>query len=295
MAQEWGVCSQAVDGIGYGGCLTSPVMKKFKKIVLAKDGQSFASLTEFDTESNWLTDIANLDLLPLPNIESSEDTSTEDVKVTTDAGTVIFMENGKYGFKVKMKTTPDQNRIMATYNGSTFKAYIIDVEGTRMGTADGDGVKGFTMSYHHVDRKDLPLTSETPEFSVMEFQFENIDEFNKYPRYAIGSTSSWSPLTSIKPATKIVITPSTVDTNEFTFTAAYVDPTTGASIPRTGIVVGDLTVYDQAGAAVSGAVVESSTVPGTYTYTGTMTSGSIKLNASASSLVYSDTTTLTAA
>lgn len=295
---ELGTCPVTLDGIGNGGCMTGPILKYVRALIPALSTHQFDTLTEFQTEATWLADIASQDILPLKLFEETEDASVEELTSDTSAGTRLFHRNGKYGIIGKMLLTPDQNRILQTYNGKNLRFYLLDDDNNLVGTSPDDTVvKGFTASYVRVKPMELPLAADGSAYAVVEVQFEYVEEFNESARYAIGEELTWIPKIVIQPLTKITLTLSTVASFIFTCAFAYVDPTTGKSIPLTSLDANgaELTVIDQGGSAETVTVVATAT-EGTYTITGSdITSGTITLNASATSLYYSDTTTLTAA
>jgi hypothetical protein len=294
---ELGTCPNQVDGIGNGGCLQPPLLKTIRAIHPAKISQSFATLADFQDEDKWKEEIFNQNIFPLIPYEESEDASTEATEVTSSAGNIFLQEDGKYGVQFMMAMTPDQNRILLSYNNKKFKFYMVDNFGTIAGTTpDGNAVTGYSGSMT-VKKRQMPFTTDTVEYSVVRVMFDDHFEFNKTPRYAIGPELDWNPLSIIQPMTKITLTPSTVASNAFTCAFAYVDPTTGKSVPMPNVSTSDIVVLDQNGDTVTVTVVATST-EGTYTITdtgATMTSGSITAIGNADSLYYSDTVTLSAA
>lgn len=294
---ELGTCPVTLDGIGSGGCIQEAVLKMITGFIPEIESHSYATLSAFDTEATNLAAIVAKDILPLVGFEEIENTSTEALTSETSVGTKLFHRNGRYGFKGKMLLSPDQNRILQSYNFNVKRGYLMDDLGNRLGTSvDGTTVTGLTVSYFNVMPMELPLSADGSAWSSIEVQFEFVDEVNKTPRYSIASGLDWSPKNVIKPLTKITLTPSVVATNSFTCAFAYVDPTTGNSVPLTSLDANgaELTVLDEAGDAVVVTVTATAT-EGTYTITGTLASGSITLNALTTSLYYSDTTTLLAA
>jgi len=297
---QLGSCPVAVDGIGSGGCIEAPLLKMIRKIVLTKQSHQWDTLTSFQTEADWLADLAEeTSVYPLEMIEELENTSTEEIAPETSAGTKVFIRDGLYGLMFKMLLTPDQNRLLQEYNNKPWRAVLIDNDGTMIGTSpDGTVVKGMTVNYLRVKPMELPLSADGIQYAVVEIQFKYTAEFNKTPRYAIGPDLDWNPLEIVQPLTKITITTGAIAAFAFTAAFAYVDPTTGQSIPLTSLDANgaELTVLDQAAAAVTVTVASTGT-EGEYTITDTgagMTSGSIKLDAQSDSLYYSDTTTVSA-
>lgn len=294
---EMGTCPDQVEGIGNGGCIAPPLLKSIRMVVPSKESQSFATLADFKDEDAWKTDIIGKEIFPLVQFEESEDVSAEATEVTSSAGNIFLQKDGRYGIKFMMALTPDQNRILQSYNNKRFKFYLVDDAGTIKGSSPDDtSVTGFsgTMTVY---KKQMPFTTEVVEYSVVRVIFDYNKEFNETPRFAIGTEIGWNPLQVIKPMTQITLTASTVASNEFTCAFAYIDPTTGKTVPMTSVTSSDIVVLDQNGDTITTTITETST-EGTYTIADSgaaMTSGSITLVASADSFYYSDTVTLESA
>lgn len=297
-----GLCTQILEGLGYGGCVDGPLLRTPKRFILALESQQFASQAEAKTKAAWLTDIIAKELFPLALIDDAEDKSTEDSVPVTAFGRPVFQQAGKVGMKIMMLLTPDQNRILQTYNNKKVGLYVVMDGGTILGTTNGTIVKPLKLAYFHASTLKFPVTLDGFAYSSVEIQFESIDELNSKPFYITGSDAAtaaipWYPATDLVPMTKITLTPGTVAAFTFTCAFAYVDPTTGASVPIIGITAPEvaLTKADGSSDAVV-SVTESGTIPGTYTIVGTaITSGTVRLVPTATSLFYSDAEAVSAA
>jgi hypothetical protein len=297
---ELGSCPTILDGMGSGGCITSPIIKFITGFIPALESQQYDTFADFNSESINKTQIVSGDLLPIGIFDEIENVSTEELTSETSRGTKLFHRNGKSGFIGKLLLSPDQNRILQSYDQNIRAGYIMDDEGNRLGTsADGIIVKPLSVSYFKVKPMDLPFSADGSAWSMIEVQFEFVDEINKQPAYSISDELDWIPTKVLKPLTKITLSPGAMATFAFVCSFAYVDPTTGKSVPLTGLGTdgAELTVLDQAGAAATVTVAPVVGTPGDYTITDSgagMTSGSIKLNATVDSFYYSDTTIVSA-
>lgn len=292
---ELGTCPVTLDGIGDGGCVSGPIMKFINCIIPEAESHSYASLSDFNDEDVNKGLIASKDLLPLKIMEEMENVSTEELTSETSSGTKLFHRNGKRGFIGMMLLTPDQNRILQSYDGRIKKVYLMDDEGNRLGTSpDGTSVTGLAVSYFKVKPMDLPLAADGSAWSRIEVQLEYNEEIDKQGRYSIADELDWIPKKVFKPLTKLTLTPGTISTFVWTCAIAYVDPTTGKSRPATNIGTdgAEFTIINQTGSAETVTVAPTAT-EGTYTFTGTtITSGTMQLDAAADRLYYSDQVTL---
>lgn len=295
-------CSTQLDSIGNSTCITKPILSMIRGFIPEKLSHTYASITAFKTEDTVKAAIVARDILPLKLFEEIENVSTEELTSETSAGTKLFHRNGKYGFIGSMLLSPDQNRILQSWDMKVEKGYLIDDEGNQIGTTpDGTAVSGFTVNYFKVKPMDLPLAADGSAWSKIEVQLEYVEEVNESPIYAIATELDWATKPKkllTEGLTKITLVPSTVAAFAFTCSFNYVDPTTGKSEPLRSLDGNgaELTVIDQLGATATVTVVETATA-GTYTITDTgaaMTSGTITLNPSVDSMYYSDTTTVSA-
>lgn len=298
---ELGSCPTTLDGIGNGGCITNPILNFITGFIPALESQQFNTFADFNSETSNKQAIISGELLPIKIFDEMENVSTEELTSETSRGTKLFHRNGRYGFIGKSLLSPDQNRILQSYDMKINAGYIMDDLGNRLGTSpDGIIVKPLSVSYFKVKPMELPLASDGSAWASIEVQFEFVDEINKQPAYSISSELSWIPTKVIAPLTKITISTGTMAANAFVASFAYVDPTTGKSVPLTGLDAdgAELTVINQLGATATVTVVAVSGTPGDYTITdsgATMTSGTIKLNALVDSFYYSATTIVSAA
>lgn len=296
-----GTCTSVPQGLGYGGCLTGPLLRATKRLVLALESQQFATQAEAKTKAAWLTDLINEEIFPLALVDGAEKKSTEDIVPVTPYGTPIFMKAGKIGLKLMMLLTPDQNRILQTYNDKKLRAYLFMDGNTILGTTNGTIVKGLKLSYFHASTVDVPVALEDFAYTSVEIQFESIDEINSTPFYVIGSEAAvaavpWYPVTDIAPMTKLTLTPGTCSAFTFTLAVAYVDPTTGASVPFENVIAAEIRLTKADGSSDAVVSVTATSTPGTYTVVGTaITSGTVELIATTTSLFYSAVTAVAAA
>jgi len=291
-----GNCPTTLEGIGNGACSPELLLKFVNGFIPASESQQYDTFADFNDETVNLQAIVDGELLPIGVADEAEDSSTEELTSETSSGTKLFHRNGKYGFIQKRKFTPDQNRIIQSYDGKIKAGYLMDDLGNRLGTsADGVVVKPLAISYFKVKPMDLPLAPDGSSWSVIEVQLEYWEEVNKQPAYSISEELDWIPKKVIAPLTKLILTPGVMAANAFTLSVAYVDPTTSKSVPflELDAAGADLTVLDQVGVPAVVTVAAVSGTPGDYTVTddgAAMTSGSVTLDALVDALYYSATT-----
>lgn len=294
-------CQVNLDGIGDSKCITQPILKYVTRFIPALESQQFDTFADFNDETKNKEAIIANELLPIKVFDEMENVSTEELTSETSRGTKIFHRNGRYGFIGRALLSPDQNRILQTYDQKINAGYLMDDIGNRLGTtSDGTIVKPLSVSYFKVKPMDLPFAADGSAWSMIEVQFEFVEEINKQPAYSIASELTWIPTKVIAPMTKLILAPGTMAAFAFNLSVAYVDPTTGKTEPYTGLLAdgSELTVIDQLGAAATVTVAPVVGTPGDYTVTDTgaaMTNGTVKLNATVDDFKYSDTTTVSAA
>lgn len=289
-------CATQLDSIGNSTCLTAPILSMIQGIIPEAASHSYSSIANFNDEDVNKASIVSKGILPLKIFDEIEAANVEEVTSNTSTGIKLFHADGKYGFVGFMRMSPDQNRILQSYNNKVEKLYLMDGKGNRLGTegSDGTSVTGLTVEYFHIMPMDLPVAADGTAWSKVEVQLKYISEVNKTPRYSIADELDWYPLKVIQPMTKLTLTPGTVAVNTFTVAVAYVDPTTGKTETLSGADADNFLVYDESGVLVTATVTETATA-GTYDVAGTMVSGTIQLIASVDSLKYSDVTAVAAA
>ena len=288
-------CPSELDSIGNSTCITEPQLSMIQAIIPEVDSHSYSSLANFNDEDVNKTSIVSKGILPLKVFGEMEAANVEELTSNTSTGVKLFHANMKYGLIGAARLSPDQNRIVQSYDKKIKKVYLMDGQGTRLGTvaADGTSIEGLSVGYFHVIPMELPVAADGSAWSKIEIQLEYVSEINKTPRYSIGTELDWDPLKVLQPMTKLIVTPGTCATNTFNFTVAYVDPTTGKSETLSGADEDNFIVKDESGLVVTAVIVETA-VPGTYTCTGTMVSGTIELIASVDSMRYSAVTAVAA-
>jgi hypothetical protein len=297
-----GACANKPQQIGNGGCITGPLLRATERLILTSESQQFDTQAAAKLLTNWTQGIIDNEIFPLARIDNAENKSTEATVVTTPYGRSIYQKDGIVGMKFFMLLSPDQHRLLMTYNDKTYRAYLAMSGGNVLGTTNGTIVRGLKVSYFHANPIQVPAALEDLAYSSVEIQFESVSEINSSPFYLVGSelaaaTIPWYPVDGIKPLTKLTITPGTV--SAFTFVAAifYSDPTTGITVPYENAVAAEISLTKANG--TSDPVVSVTPVVGTlgsYTIVGTaITSGTVKLNATATSPYYSDATPVVAA
>ena len=291
------ICLNELNGVGVPCSQITPLTDALA-FGLLRPGFTFSDAEACDTLTDWLTAVANKDILVVPNVRGSENQTVEDGIHTTAYGDKIHLWEGKQGKRYMLTLSKDQHKILRTYSGKNYDFVIFDRNNNIHVVVNDDGtIGGYPLDYFHVFNQTEP-TEADPPFTPVEFQIA--DSGLKSSKG--GFLAPTFRVKDIEPITHITIEVSTVDTNVFTLTA-YATKTlefdsdgTAVQEPITGLDTTELYVIDQTGAENSlASCVESTVTPGTYTVTGdTLTSGSCKVKPTATSLYESDTETLAA-
>lgn len=297
MTAAAGSCSAISTGIGAQQCIKGNILKMFRKFILLVPGTTIDTFANFQDESYINGLIAAGTAFPLENIEAVEDSSSEQSVVETDAGSKKKTRDGKYGFIVDMDMTLSQNAIFQGYGTTNWTLLIVDDDDNIIGTTpDGVVVNGLTISYFNPMPMKPTLGSDDYSKTRLEIQLQYNRELNEDIVVARGSALDWSPMTLL-PVT--VVTISDVSIAAFVITASFniVDTTVAdlPTIPIRTLAVANLSVIDQASLPVTPSDVSETTTPGTYEITtASMTSGTIQEIATATSLLESAITAVTA-
>lgn len=298
-------CLASVPGLGELCQQATPLTVRVGAFLTRPD-YAFASLSSFLTEADWLTAIAAGNIFPLQNIREQENQDMDDAVLETSTGDKVFQFEGTRGQLWKFVLPLDQHKVLKNnYSLKNWRIIELDKNGNLIATSDDSTtVQGFKLSYFRVKKQETP-SGDTAAYTPVEFQKADIKEHDVNGVYA---NPTWiaSDLFGVLPVT---LTPSTVSSNIFTATVAYVstseiDSATNAfktfAIPD--LVAANFKIIDQTGALLDSAtdytVTESSVTAGTYTINATvggLTSGSCQVIASSANLYKSDVETLTAA
>lgn len=297
-------CLANVDGLGELCQQATPLTVRTGAF-LSKSDFSFASLSSFLTEADWLTAIAAGNVFPLQRIMEQENQDMDDAVIETGTGEKVFQYEGTRGQMWKFILPLDLHKILKNqYSQKNWRIFEIDKNGNIIGTSpDGTVVKGMKLSYFRVLKQETP-GSDTAAYTPVEFQKADIKE---YDTNGIYGNPTWIA-SDLYGVLKVSTSSSAVAANAFTTTVSWVsdseiDADTNAlktfAIPD--LVAANFKIIDQDGAVLDSAtdytVTESTSSPGTYTIdatVGALTSGSVQVIASSTELYKSDAETLTA-
>lgn len=292
------VCLNELKGVGVPCTQVMPITDMFG-FVLARPGFTFDDAEAAATLANWLSAIANGDLLPVHNVQGTEQQKVEDGIYTSNYGDKTFNWEGKRGKRVMITASKEQHEILRSYGDKNFEMFRLDRNNNIHCVVNPDGtIQGISLSYFHVYQQ-TDTDAENPAMTPIEYQEEDPGQWDAQGSYISPSFR----IKNIKPVTHVSLTCSTVDTNAFTATVAYVTNRsweadgTAKSIALTGLDENSFKVIDQTGALnVLSDVTESTVTDGVYTVTGTtLTSGTAQVIPTSSALYKSDVVTLTAA
>lgn len=292
------ICLNEIKGVGVPCSQVMP-LTEIAGIILARPGFTFTNAEACDALVDWHTAVAAKDILVINNVREVEDQKVEDGVYTTAFGDKIHNWEGKQGKRLLITASKEQHEILRTYSGRNWDLFIKDRNNNIWAILNADDtIQGIKLDYFHVFNQTSP-TAERPAMTPIEYQHADPGEWDANGCY-------FNPafrISNIVPVTHVNITVSTVATNVFTLTAAYVPDKqfnangTAISIPLEGLEKTDLEVIDQTGAAnVVVSAVEDTETKGTYVVTGTtLTSGTARVKPNATSLYESDVATLTQA
>jgi hypothetical protein len=263
-----------------------------------RPGFTFDDAEDFATLASWQAAIAAKNVMLVNEIISQESIKVEDGKHTTPMGQMIELWKGMRGLKVQAKLTLDQHKVVSTYANRGWDLIRIDRANTLIGVLNEDGtVGGFSLATFIVESQTEALV-DTPPLTPISFQEDDPSEYNAAGCWV---KPTWR-VSKLKPLGFVTILPSTVSAL-FIFTAvigvtatsSFNSDGTAKKVPFTGGVAADFEVIDQGGAIETCTVLESTTVPGSYTFTGVnITSGTVRVKPSATNPFESDVTPLIA-
>ena len=143
------------------------------KYVLAKEGQKFANETEFKTEANWNTAKQNKDVIVMYDVETVEDTSTEDTYEDTRTNK-IRTKNGRPSASFKHNTDVCSYGAIKSIEHSVYtRIFEITSKGYVIGVANSDGsIQGRKMKNFIVPQLKR-ATSEASESVTVEVIYKS--------------------------------------------------------------------------------------------------------------------------
>jgi len=289
-----GTCSTSFTPIGQKGCLKGNPLKMASLIALTLPNFKFPTKTEFQTEDDWNTAIANEEIFILEKIEDIEDANVEAVINETGSGVKRKNRDGKRGAIYKMNMDFNQNKNLQSYANGNLLVFIIDEVNNIIGTSqDGVTVQGLKPSFLDIRPMMVPTSSDINAQSIVEIQFANWEEIDINESVALGTElSPWIPKELI-PLSLIEVVDISITAGVITATFQSRDETLAhePTIPIRSIVEANLNIIDQASAPVTPDGVTETTTPGVWEIdvtTSAMTAGTIQLIATSTSLFKSN-------
>ncbi len=202
------------DVFGTGELCTRIPFTLTKTLLLTKPGFSFADGTAFADESQWLTEIAAGNILPIKNIFNVEPADVEDGEQAATTGEIIDTYRGMRGANYMIKTSLKQHEIITSYSDKNWNLFYADRNGLVYGTKNSDGtISGLSTGRFRVSK----LPTATAEAAVMtSIKVQEADYTEGDLRY-IYVQPTWSP-NNLGAVEKVSVTFGTVTTNQFTAT-----------------------------------------------------------------------------
>jgi len=252
---------------GAGACVSD--LSVIAKIFLAKEGFSFATITDAQTESKWDDAIKAGDLIPFPLVFSTENSDEDTVYDTGSAGKQHKIREGKSVNTYNHITTLCVHKNLRSYDGFKGGYFAVDENENILGTSS-DGVKFEpitidTLSVNKMSASDGSNARYTPVHIID----SNPAEFNDR---GASFKVSWNikRKEGLKPVSLGIVS------------ASATEIIVNALVSCDGTPVSGLDVADfilETGQTISGAV-ESATILGQYTLSGTgLVSGTLNLAA----------------
>lgn len=292
------ICAnEQLKGIGET-CKQATPLTALSGVIFTLADYEFASLADFADETKWKEGIASGKIFPVQGVYEREGQDVEDAILESSTGDKVFQYEGRRGQMLKFVLTLDQHKLLRQYSHLNLRYFKVDRNNNICGTTpDGVKVKGFRIPFIFVGKMETP-SSDAAALTPVTIQEGNVNEWDRNGVYV---NPEWFA-TDLHGTLHVEATPSSIVTNAFSVTVAYVDGSqlqaTGAksSVAITGLLADNFRVIDQTGAVVAAPVVtESATIPGTYSVTASgMTSGTVQVVATADNLYKSDVELVTA-
>jgi hypothetical protein len=246
------------------GVLCTPNIAAPVKPFLTKKDFEYSTEEDANTLATVTTEVADLNVFPLPKIEEFSDNSEEDTKYTSPINSVqTTIKKGKTIHNYMFKFDPSLNSRLQSFDGTTMRYYYSDNNDNIIGTSpDGVVFKGFEVLVNVDKWKDSD--GSTPAFiSVTITIISNLEREKNVAvfeaDYDVQSVNGVNPATLTE---KGVSTATTVVVNVIS---------SDNGVPISGLVVANfIFLQDSDGTEETiSTAVESLTVPGEYTLSAT--------------------------
>lgn len=255
-------CATDFKPTGDSGC--TPDLTVARKLFLFKTGVNFATITAALSESGWDTLIQNEDIIPFKIIEQTDNSDKEEEVYEGNGGGTHKIADGVSKNTYNLITTPAQHAFLRSYDQFSGGYVVVDRnKNVRMYTADGTTVDPITIGVMSVGIH-TSANDGNPAFTPIMISDEFPREWNNSP---VSFKPDWNILgkNGLLPARLKEVGTS----NATTVVVNVTNYETGAAISGLELAT-DYIFLTAAGAAQTiSTAVESGTILGQYTLTGT--------------------------
>jgi hypothetical protein len=233
-------------------------------------GTSFTVAQAADID-NYITKVIAKTLLPVHNVFSVENTSTEKSVTTSPTGRKKKNSDGFRGYKLSFDFTADQHKTFKDWEGADMDIIPYDQNGILKFTCpDGTNLKGFQIDYFDVEKKAV-VTESGSELTVVEIQEADASEWDSdgywlRPQDTTALADRWKP-SDVKTISLAIVTSTSVTSHACTLTIKI--PTSemkdGAIVYKmvTGAAKENIKLY-RAGVEITDHTLTAGATSGTY-------------------------------
>lgn len=265
----------ALLGTGRGNC--GKVLGYDKRYFLAKPGFTFADADAAKLEANWDAAVAAKNIYPFPEVVELEPQNVEATYYETPSGKTFRTKVERRKTMYKFIENIANHAAMKSYDNQGWDVFFLTELGYLRAHTNEDGsVRGLPLSNFYVNAQETSTIDSNPEQTATMMEFNNVDDWDK--EYFVAKISGqW--LLNLEGIYELQLKPATA-TAGATFVFEVDIATAGDNVAVDGLVVGDVELFDAAGAEVTiDTLTPDGTVAGRYTVTATdaMTSGTFGL------------------
>lgn len=141
--------------------------------------EQFDTLAEAGDDANWISKIIAGNMSVITDVEETENLSEEDAVNVSTSQKSTFLFPGVIRLKFSVNLTPDQHKVMKTYNNKKGRMGFYDKVNNIVGASpDGAIFRGYKLSYIRVSDLMIP-TDASPAYTTITVEFASNLELNQ--------------------------------------------------------------------------------------------------------------------
>lgn len=244
--------------------------------------EQFDTLAEAGDDANWISKIVAGNMSVITDIEEIENLTEDDAVNVATSQKSTFLFAGVIRLKFSVNLTPDQHKVLKTYNGKKGRMGYYDKVNNIIGSSpDGAIFRGYKLGYIRVADLMIP-TDASPAYTTITIEFADNAELNELLHVikpnAGAAADNWYPFDLPANEEVTVAQEGNIATNEVVFDVkinsnSYTDNAGDPVSVQTieGLDVATFTNFaftDGSGTTLTPlTMTESATIPGRYTAT----------------------------